>query len=71
MEWIIYFSFALIAMSTDALICVAFKKKYNVFGSFIMSLVWPIAAVFEIYGAHKVTKNYDKFDSVKPEPPKE
>jgi hypothetical protein len=52
----IYLTAAALMLGIDALLCIAFKHKYNLPGSLIHALLWPITIALIVYAARRGLK---------------
>jgi len=52
-----YLIVALLNVAIDGYICAAHQKKFKLWSSVFLSLIWPITLLIDIYVCYKVTKD--------------
>lgn len=63
MSWVmLYLGVALINCARDGSACYIARRRFEVWGSLLSCIFWPITAPMEIAGAAIATKNYPKWD---------
>jgi len=58
MIFLLYICMMLVTTYVDALACVACKHKYNLQGSLLSAVFWPVSLPIVIYAVIKETKEY-------------